>query len=526
LSIDAIARTLEVSPTPVREAMTKLEADGLVAKRPHAGFVVEHNGTRLLMDPWFFPAFLESWFPYPDNRYLLDEVRDGDFDYLYVSHAHEDHYDEKLLADMDRSIKVIVARYRSKVMVRRFKELGFENVTALAHKESMELAPGLTVTLLMDTSHKEDSGLLVDVDGFRFLDLNDCNTAMSELPTDIDLLAAQFSGAMWYPNCYDYPPHTMAEKVEGVRNDLMDTLYRKVGITGARTYLPSAGPACFLDPYLESYNDRDATIFPVWDQVAEGFEKACPDVDVLRLGPGDHVTIGPDLAVERDERSKLDEPDLAAYRERRRDEWEAHHAGPEPTVSQEEIEKYFNTLQTWNKRFLGDFQKDIRLVSDTENWDIRLGRLAEYFVIEGEEPYDPDYTLLVSPRVLRAIVDGRTGWEEALLSMRVGLHREPDVFDLTFMGLLRYGNHPAQTMQMLRERENKETIERDGLRLQRFCPHAGEDLTYAMIGNGRIECPRHHWIWDARTGTCVDKGNIDLRVEVLDPDSPALEGTS
>ncbi|MFD1047862.1 GntR family transcriptional regulator, partial [Kibdelosporangium lantanae] len=40
LSIDAIARTLEVSPTPVREAMTKLEADGLVAKRPHAGFVV------------------------------------------------------------------------------------------------------------------------------------------------------------------------------------------------------------------------------------------------------------------------------------------------------------------------------------------------------------------------------------------------------------------------------------------------------------------------------------------------------
>jgi UDP-MurNAc hydroxylase len=106
--------------------------------------------------------------------------------------------------------------------------------------------------------------------------------------------------------------------------------------------------------------------------------------------------------------------------------------------------------------------------------------------------------------------------------MRLGLHREPDVFDLTFMGLLRYGNHPAQTMQMLRERQNTETIERDGLRLQRFCPHAGEDLTFAEIGDGRIECPRHHWIWDARTGACVDKASIDLRVEVLDPDSPVL----
>jgi DNA-binding GntR family transcriptional regulator len=40
LSIDGIARELEVSPTPVREAMTKLESDGLVAKRPHAGYIV------------------------------------------------------------------------------------------------------------------------------------------------------------------------------------------------------------------------------------------------------------------------------------------------------------------------------------------------------------------------------------------------------------------------------------------------------------------------------------------------------
>ncbi|SMD21936.1 GntR family transcriptional regulator [Kibdelosporangium aridum] len=40
LSIDGIARQLQVSPTPVREAMTKLESDGLVAKRPHAGYVV------------------------------------------------------------------------------------------------------------------------------------------------------------------------------------------------------------------------------------------------------------------------------------------------------------------------------------------------------------------------------------------------------------------------------------------------------------------------------------------------------
>jgi len=88
--------------------------------------------------------------------------------------------------------------------------------------------------MFLDTSHKEDSGLLVDFGDFRFLDLNDCNTPMSELPSGIDILAAQYSGAMWYPNCYDYPPHVMAAKVAGVRNDLLDTLKRKIELTGAR----------------------------------------------------------------------------------------------------------------------------------------------------------------------------------------------------------------------------------------------------------------------------------------------------
>ncbi|MEJ3744644.1 GntR family transcriptional regulator [Actinomycetes bacterium KLBMP 9797] len=38
INIDALARQLEVSPTPVREALARLEADGLVRKRPLVGY--------------------------------------------------------------------------------------------------------------------------------------------------------------------------------------------------------------------------------------------------------------------------------------------------------------------------------------------------------------------------------------------------------------------------------------------------------------------------------------------------------
>jgi UDP-MurNAc hydroxylase len=301
---------------------------------------------------------------------------------------------------------------------------------------------------------------------------------------------------------------------------LRETLLAKVRLTGARAYLPSAGPPCFLDPVLDRFNDRHATIFPVWEDISAEFAQACPGVEALRLAPGDalndiragsvpQVVTGGSDPRPADQRSYI-----ARYRERRREEWQSYAQQPAPTVTAAEVENYFRRLQRWNTRFLRDWRKDIRLVSDGAEWGIRLGRLAERFVFE-DEPVDADYTLHVPPRVVRAVLDGRTGWEEALLSMRLRLHRSPDVFDLTLMSLLRYGNHPAQTMQLVRERQNSETIDRDGLRMQRFCPHAGEDLSFATICDGVIECPRHHWKWDASTGECLDGGAIALRVEAL-----------
>ena len=40
LSIDGLARELQVSQTPVREALFRCEAEGLVVRRPNAGYVV------------------------------------------------------------------------------------------------------------------------------------------------------------------------------------------------------------------------------------------------------------------------------------------------------------------------------------------------------------------------------------------------------------------------------------------------------------------------------------------------------
>jgi UDP-MurNAc hydroxylase len=119
--------------------------------------------------------------------------------------------------------------------------------------------------------------------------------------------------------------------------------------------------------------------------------------------------------------------------------------------------------------------------------------------------------------LLRRIVDSKIGWEEALLSMRIKLRRDPDVFDVRLLGLLRYGSRPAQTRQMLVDAAaSDEMIERDGLRCQKYCPHAGEDLTNAIVADGVVECPRHHWKWDTTTGECIAGGSLPLRVERIE----------
>lgn len=487
----------------------------------HAGFAVGHAGLRLLIDPWFHPAFLDAWFPYPDNRDLLPEVVAGPWDYLYVSHGHEDHFDERLLARLSRDTTVLVPRYRTRTLERRLTALGFTRQIRLGHRETHRIGPDATATMLLDTSHKEDSGLLLDLGGFRFLDLNDCNPPLSDLPAGVDLLAAQYSGAGWYPNAYDYPPDVMAEKTAAVRAGLLDGLVRKVHLTGARAYLPSAGPACFLDPALDRFNDRAATVFPHWEDVAADFGAACPDVTVVRTAPGDRIapggrTDGREVPPTPPGRWLTDPAGyLADYRERRRDEWQAYHHGDPRPPTADEVRAHFGRLARLNRPLLAGYRGGLVLEAGGAAWQVTLGDLAARVDLE-DDPVDPAYTLRVPQRALRAILDGRAGWEEALLSMRLGLHRDPDVFDVTLLSLLRYGHHPAQTRQLVRDRAGTgETIDRDGLRLQRRCPHAGEDLAHARIADGVVECPRHHWRWSASTGACLSGGSLPLRVGPL-----------
>lgn len=456
----------------------------------HAGFMVGGAHGCLLMDPWFSPALLESWFPWPDNSHMRPYAYGN---WLYVSHHHEDHFDEKFLSQLDLTeIDIIVPKFRSRRMERLWKRLGATRLHVLAHGQQLALSNQVTVTMLLDRSHKEDSALLLDHCGYRFLNMNDCELAISDIP-EVDELAAQFSGAFWYPQCYDYERSVYIRKAAEVRQNNIDRLYRKFEVSGATTYRPSAGPAAFLDSSLFQYNSGKyyGDIFPQWRDVEGDFLRKFPFARI-----GEHLPV-----VES----------VDAYRERRQDDWNAFYERDNTPAKPREIMKYCQKLHHANRKLLQGYQKDIVFNSAHEEWRVRIGALES----ELEEDFDPSYWISMPRRVLRAVLNGDATWETALSSMRCDLHRYPDEYDFTLMSLLAYGDEPAITNEIARNREQPsfQRIIRNGWDIPRFCPHAGEDLTSATITpEGMLTCPRHGWSWDLSTGACVagDK-NVTLR---------------
>ncbi|MER3456834.1 MAG: GntR family transcriptional regulator [candidate division GAL15 bacterium] len=59
--IDVLARELGMSPTPIREALRQLEAEGVVVYRPHAGARVADVNARAYAEVVSVRAVLEGW---------------------------------------------------------------------------------------------------------------------------------------------------------------------------------------------------------------------------------------------------------------------------------------------------------------------------------------------------------------------------------------------------------------------------------------------------------------------------------
>ena len=127
----------------------------------HAGILIETVDGSILCDPWFLPAFFGSWFVFPRNDQLSDELmqRIEHPNYLYISHLHADHLDEPWLADhVDRATTVLVPGYPTRELERRIRALGFDNIIRTTDGQEMALGRDLRIAIHVETSITDGPG--------------------------------------------------------------------------------------------------------------------------------------------------------------------------------------------------------------------------------------------------------------------------------------------------------------------------------------------------------------------------------
>ena len=517
----------------------------------HAGILIESDAGSILCDPWFDPAFFASWFVFPRNDRLdtdlLDRIERAD--YLYVSHLHGDHHDESWLRrHLRRDIPVLLPDYPTGEQRRRMEALGFTEFIRTADGVELELRPGLSVAIHVETSITDgpggDSAIVVSDGVSRIVNQNDCRTTdlaalASHGPVDLHWL--QYSGAIWYPMVYDMPE---AEKLDLCRAKVESQgarAMRYVESIGARAIVPSAGPPVFLDSDLAHLNmieGDEASIFPDQRWFLERLS-ANGHAGILAV-PGTTIEVTPSAI---DVTHPMSDSDIdaifsnkATYLDAYRADWaawleEQHDSWRRPRTD------LVGALTDWWVPLMESAPTVCSAIGApcmirTDDLDILID-FPNARVVDARDRPDavPGFRFDIDRDLLETVVAERAvDWSNSLLlSCRFTAWRSGDYNEYLYnflksLSVERMRRTEAEAVAKRRGDDDDidDEIEIGAFIVQRKCPHRRADLSvFGEIDGDDLVCTLHGWRFDTTTGECRTSGDHPLRIRRASENSNA-----
>jgi UDP-MurNAc hydroxylase len=511
----------------------------------HAGFCVETSRSIIIMDPWLSPlgAFDSAWFQFPCNHHLAALVQEKLQDptkqkYIYISHEHKDHFDPPFLNSLtSRDFTLILPHFRRSALRDMLANYECKGMITCQDAQVVPLEDGHIQLFLDDAELDRDSTILVKADGLTFLDMNDCklHDRLPEIKKEhgeIDIFACQFSGATWHPTCYDYAPEIYQNISKKKMISKFEATAKAIEALRPRMYLPSAGPACFLDPGLAHLNFQPVNIFPrnakVLDYLGKRLKRSFP-VNAPDLMPGDIVDAEKAQVVyrvpERVNEENVKEY-LLAYQARYQGFFDARrnkngHNGTNGVLGRlkGELESKLSTF-TLSERI--DRRLYFRFLEHPETM-LRVD-FQERQVEPVSEIREDNYYAIAAPSwEVERVLNRRITWEDFSLTFRMRLSREPDVYQTLIQGFLMMEpedlNHFCARVLALESQKERIVVEAGGCRfsVNRICPHQGGDLSEGWIEDDRyLVCARHRWRYDLLNGGKSDTSEDTIEAVALE----------
>lgn len=512
----------------------------LITALGHAGLKIQAADSVILIDPWFAPegAFQASWFPFPDNIGLLADTTTTRPNAVIISHEHLDHLDTWFLARLPADVPVYVPRYPSRVLRRKLATTGERPIIEVVEWQEVEIAPGVFLFFVSEPPMNHDSAVIVQSGGHTLLNLNDARLFPIQLREiclkvggTVDVLSFQGAGASWFPICYEYSSERRRELSTQKRNAKLNYCNRIMKAVRPTVGIPFAGPPAFLDPALVQHNaEMIEGIFPDQQQVVDWLTTRGV-INTALLLPGDTWDIQAGKCAANPEWKGFRFEDrfdyLHDYAMRRRPHIDAVLARhPAPT---EDLWPSFANYFGEVLELSGYFNERINMRVGFEivgpgggAWaiDFRPGHKGVLQELE-----DTAYRYRIESRWLLPLLLRTSPWEDFLLSLRFTAKRNPDHYNDHLLGLLKFAEAEAldrvEQFEQTMATDDRIEISYEGrtYRIQRQCPHAGNDLanTGELLPGGILRCLAHHYEFDLATGVCLNSVCPPLQVEIAEP---------
>jgi len=501
----------------------------------HAGWVCKSKNFKCLFDPWISKegAFFKQWFPFPDNSHIDTLEVFKDLDFLYISHAHQDHFCEETLRSLDRKTKILIPKFKDKTLFSKLKELGFKKVLQVNDNQELTIKD-IKIRIIKDEGHLDnDSCILIDNGKSKILNLNDCHADFSKLKKEVgpvDVLLLQASSALWWPCTYAYDEKEMQERGKTKRNNILKRALKYSQFLEAKMTIPNAGPPIFNDKNMEKWNfnrDKDWNPFCLHDKSRDFLIEN--GVNAEFLIPGDKIKIEESIEflIDEDRRKEI-------------------YSNPDDSIKLQ-LEKIENSVK---KEFLASEAEKLEMIAAFSKQLSEIKRFSKFYVQKIDFPVlfdfkeigkwildfskekvfieynsqEYNYSFTLDPGAIVQLFKNKSiDFEHYFLGCDFKCSRNPDDYNEYLFAMLKHFDTRRFMNSEFLYGEKSDVLdelfvlehEGESYEVQKYCPHMYADLE--QIGyvdeDRNFVCPLHGWKFNLESGECTDKKSYCIKVK-------------
>jgi UDP-MurNAc hydroxylase len=393
----------------------------------------------VLTDPWFNDGAFGSWLLAHDVHRI--PVYKRDYDLIYISHVHEDHFDERFLSFISKDVPIVFPEEPViRILLPKLSQLGFKNLFPLGNEGQVKFKD-LTMTLFYPFQKKRfdkkavlpnfiDSALLFDDGIFSFLNTNDNFPTAKSLKKinkqygKPDLVSLLYNTAGFYPQCIDnLTPKQKIKEKQIILNKCLDVLY-EAALASASKVMPFAGDY-FLGGELAKLNKFLAVSTPL---EANNFLLS-KGIDSIVLGGGGIYSFKQHTLVREGFHYTIKDGIRHAKNKKINFFWNLE---PYPSF------KNLNDLIKLSFIKLMEKQKKLNIFPDYDvTFLTKRAKIIGNINLSDKLKPNNNIQIKIEPRLLKATLERRFHWDSVLTGCHVSIYRSnhPD-YDVDVYSLL------------------------------------------------------------------------------------------